>query len=100
MARSENHSPSPSTERRLWLRAPLGVIWGLLGRGGFSRSHRLGVTVVDHSPVQVDEFAAINADERREEPTILAGSIIQATFLALESQDTGQVKDPCFSRSR
>ena len=55
---------------------PLSVTWDLLERGGFPRSHRLGLTVVDHSPVQVDEFDAINTDERREEPTILAGSIL------------------------
>jgi len=33
------------------------------------------VTVVDHALVEVDEFVAINADQRRKHSPVLAGSI-------------------------
>jgi len=40
------------------------------------------VTVVDHALVQVDEFAAIDADERRKHSPILAGSIFVRSHFA------------------
>ena len=40
------------------------------------------MTVVDHALVQVDEFTAIDADERRKHSPILAGSIFVRSHFA------------------
>ena len=40
------------------------------------------MTVVDHALIQVDEFVAMNADERRKHSPILAGSIFMRSHFA------------------
>ena len=65
------------------------------------------MTVVDHPLVDVDEFAAISTDERREEPTVFAGSIfmrsdfsqsveVEQRFEMPLRRDAGVVGRPAF----